>query len=134
MYLLLMLVDNGCQLNFYVATSMLKKWPPSPCKSEEQAIARERKHFSEICKLQTFRVQCRPVFVAAMSYEGTKAVTDTQTNRLQLPLCTRAPSINEDMLRWFTGGQIELCCDKSLQAASSQSYTKQRGAFDTPMD
>ena len=31
-------------------------------RSEEQAITRERKRFSEICKLKTFRVQQRPVW------------------------------------------------------------------------
>ena len=46
------LISNGCQLNFYVATSMIKKWPPSSCQSKEQAIPRERKCFNEICNGQ----------------------------------------------------------------------------------
>ena len=55
-YLLLMLVGNDRQLNLPHGNLKLPSWP---CKSEKEAITREKKTFSEICQLETLGVRRR---------------------------------------------------------------------------
>ena len=52
----LTLIGNDRQLNLHMATSMVANGRLGLCEIEKQAITRERKHFSEICKLKTFGV------------------------------------------------------------------------------